>query len=213
MRVLLARDGRGSAVDLRRLISDDPDLVAVGESVAAYETLHQAQDLQPDVVVLDRTLSRDTVLLARELTSLDRPPAVVVRSACAEQVMTIAAIVAGVRGIVGRDDPDSAVCDAIQWVARNRRWLPDIPLSALSRAGSRLERDDLPILMMLLRGTPSSDSAADVGIGAASMDVRRSAILRDMLGEPAPGWSRFVWHAGESAPTASDADPRIAIAA
>lgn len=116
-------------------------------------------------------------------------------------------------GIVRRENPGGALCDAIQWVAGDSRWLPDIPLSALSRAGSRLERDDLPILMMLLRETPSSAIAAEVGIGAASIDARRSAILRDLLAEPGLVWSRLDLRAGEPAAAASEAEPRIVIAA
>ena len=66
VRVLLSDDSHASAVDLRRLIAADQDLAAVGHVVAAHETLHQAQDLQPDVVVLDRTLSHNVVVLARD---------------------------------------------------------------------------------------------------------------------------------------------------
>lgn len=74
-------------------------------------------------------------------------------------------------------------------------------------------RDDLPILMMLLRETPSSAIAAEVGIGAASIDARRSAILRDLLAEPGLVWSRLDLRAGEPAAAASEAEPRIVIAA
>jgi DNA-binding NarL/FixJ family response regulator len=211
--VLLAADGRASEFDLRRLIAADPDLVDRGQAVGAHETLHQAEDLQPDVVLLDRPLSYDVALLARELTSLDRAPAIVARVLCPEPVMMIAAIVAGVRGIVSQGGPEGAICNAIRWVAAQRCWLPDIPLSALSRAGSRLDRSDLPILSMLVRGAPSPDIAADLLITAASLDARRSAMLGDMLGAPPLSRSPRARRIGESAPAASEADPRIALAA
>ena len=167
----------------------------------------------PDVVVVDRALSHNVVLLTRELASLDRPAAVVVRSARPDPVLTIAAIVAGVRGIVSRSDPEGVICDAIRWVAGKSRWLPDIPLPALSRAGACLDRDDLPILLMLLRGAPAPIIAADHGITAASLGTRRTAMLRDMLGEPPLIWSESQWRTAASPPAPSDTDPHIAIAA
>jgi two-component system, NarL family, uhpT operon response regulator UhpA len=211
VRILLVDDGHASASDFRWLIAADPDLLDLGQPVAAHEALQQAHDLLPDVVVLDRTLSRDVVLLARDLTSLDRPPAIVLRSACPEPTMTIAAIVAGVSGIVSRGDPSGALCDAIRWVAGNRRWLPDIPLWALS--GSRLDRHDLPLLLMLLRGAPLREIAADLGITPTSVHVRRLAMLREMLSEPPPASSHRARRASESSPVTSEADPRIAVAA
>jgi DNA-binding NarL/FixJ family response regulator len=127
--------------------------------------------------------------------------------------MMVAAIVAGVSGIVSRTDPEGAICDAIRWVAAQRCWLPDIPLSALSRAGSRVGRNDLPILSMLLRGTPSPDIAAELRITAAALDARRSAMLRDMLGAAPLASSPRARRTGESAPAAIEADPRIALVA
>jgi DNA-binding NarL/FixJ family response regulator len=106
--------GARAGLSRRRLIVADPDILDVGQAVATHETLHQAPDLTPDIVVLDRTLSHSAVLLARELTSLDRPPAVVIRSAGPEPAMTIAAIIAGLRRVVSRSDPDSALCYAIR---------------------------------------------------------------------------------------------------
>lgn len=212
-RVLLSTDGRASALDLRRLIAADPHLVEIGQAVDSHETLHHARDLQPDIVVVDRALSHHVVLLARELTSLDRPAAVVVRSACREPLLTIAAIIAGVRGIVSRSDPEGVICDAIRWVAGQSRWLPDVPLSALSRAGARLDQDDLPILLMLLRDTPGAAIAADLGITAASLGTRRAAMLRDMLGEPPLIWSESPWRTGASPRVRNETDPQVAIAA
>jgi len=212
VRVLLAGAG-ASAFDLGRLINADADLVDVGQVGGADETLQQAKALRPDVVLLDRDLAHDVVLLARELTSLYRPPAVLVRSARPDPVTAIAAIVAGVRGIAGRSYPGEAICDAIRWLAGTGRWLPDIPLPALSRAGSRLHRNDLPILLMLVKGTPLAEIAARLEITAASLDARRSAMLRDMLGEPPPATSDRAKLAHESAPRTTETDAGIALAA
>jgi DNA-binding NarL/FixJ family response regulator len=213
VRVLLGGDGRASPLDLRRAIAADPALVDIGQAIAPHEALRKAHDLQPDVVVLDCALSHDVVMLASELTSLDRPPAVVVRLACPEPVMTIAAIVAGVRGIVSQSDREGAICDVIRWVAGTSRWFPDTPISALSRAGSRLDREDVPILLMLMRGARAPDIAAGLGISPASLNVRRAAMLGEMLDEPPRACGYRARRAGESAPAASEADERVAIAA
>jgi hypothetical protein len=76
-----------------------------------------------------------------------------------------------------------------------------------------VDRNDVPILLMLMTGARASEIGTSLALSPASLDVRRAAMLSGMLGESALGFSDRARRGGESAPTASEADARIALAA
>jgi DNA-binding NarL/FixJ family response regulator len=178
--VLLHRDFALST-ELSRLIAAEPDLIAVAVVATLQEAIAKAQHLEPDVVVVDHHSSDlGDLLLARNLKALARSPGVLIHCASTDPTITLAAIVAGVDGIVDTSDCGGAIGDAIRWIAQGSRWMPEMPLSALSRIGSRINREDVPILAMLMRGTPATQIARALAVTDGLLDARRWVMVQHM---------------------------------
>jgi len=63
------------------LLLDEPGLAVVGDAANGSEALHQATNLDPDLVILDIELPDiDGFVVTRQLKALPRPPLVVLLS-------------------------------------------------------------------------------------------------------------------------------------
>src|SRR3954454_5024921 len=94
----LYRDG------ITRAIKQRPDLELVGECDDGRDALTMAQELQPQVAVLDMNLpSLTAVQIARALTDTGAESRVLVLTAYAESEFVYEAIAAGARGYLLKD--------------------------------------------------------------------------------------------------------------
>lgn len=195
VRVLTVDDHPAVRAALDGILAGESDLVGVGATATARDALAETQRLAPDVVVVDYHLpDEDGLTLTRRLKSLSRPPRVLVFSAYADARLTIAAIVAGADGIAGKGGRGDELCDAIRAVADGRRALPHILPEALNAAATRLDPADVPILSMLVHGTPAAEIAEVLRVSDEWVDARRWAVLerltrpprRSSLSAPAP---------------------------
>ena len=78
LRILLADDHKVVRDGLRLLIDGQRDMRVVGEAGNGQETLRQARDLKPDVVVMDLSMPELNGLQATEQLKAERPEAKVV---------------------------------------------------------------------------------------------------------------------------------------
>ena len=104
MRVLLISDRPQARAALRRLLAQDSELYVIGEVSEPEDSLLEAHDTRPDLVLLDWELSD---FLAYDLTlalhSLRRPPTVVAFGECSDT--RSAALAGGADAYVCRDEP------------------------------------------------------------------------------------------------------------
>jgi DNA-binding NarL/FixJ family response regulator len=179
IRVLLVDDHPAVRAGLRGVIAAEPDLIPAAAAATARDGLAQAQTLAPDVVVVDYYLpDHDGLSLTRRLKALPEPPGVLVYSAYADPPMTIGAIVAGADGIASKSSSGDELCHAIRTIADGRTAIPTLTPAALNAMASRLDPADLPILAMLIHGTPAAEIADVLGITEQWLHTRRWAILK-----------------------------------
>jgi two-component system response regulator AlgR len=82
VRVLVVDDEPPARERLRRLLAELPDVECAGEAASGDEALCLAEELEPDVVLLDiRMPGMDGLEAARRLASLEEPPAVIFTTA------------------------------------------------------------------------------------------------------------------------------------
>src|SRR5687768_14130498 len=80
-RILIVDDAPAVRESLSWLLLDEPGLAVVGDAANGSEALHQATNLDPDLVILDIELpDTDGFVVTRQLKALPRPPLVVLLS-------------------------------------------------------------------------------------------------------------------------------------
>jgi two-component system response regulator AlgR len=82
LKILIVDDEPPARERLRSLLVEIADMEVVGEAVNGQQALERADDLAPDVVLLDvRMPGMDGIEVARHLNALEEPPAVIFTTA------------------------------------------------------------------------------------------------------------------------------------
>ncbi|HYF96376.1 MAG TPA: response regulator transcription factor [Symbiobacteriaceae bacterium] len=117
-RLMVVDDHGIVRLGLVALLSQQPDLVVVGQASSAEEALPMIAELKPDLVVMDvRLPGRDGIAACRETKAVSPSTEVIVLSSFAEPQTVTAAFMAGARGYVLKDLENHRLLQAIQTVA------------------------------------------------------------------------------------------------
>ncbi|HLL33188.1 MAG TPA: response regulator transcription factor, partial [Streptomyces sp.] len=117
IKVLLVDDHQVVRRGLRTFLEVQDDIEVVGEAADGAEGVERAQELKPDVVLMDVKMpGMDGVEALRRLRELDHPARVLIVTSFTEQRTVVPALRAGAAGYVYKDvDPD-ALAGAIRSV-------------------------------------------------------------------------------------------------
>lgn len=117
IRVLLVDDHQVVRRGLRTFLEVQDDIEVVGEAADGEEGVARAEELRPEVVLLDVKMpGSDGIEALRRLRELDNPARVLVVTSFTEQRTVVPALRAGAAGYVYKDvDPD-ALAGAIRSV-------------------------------------------------------------------------------------------------
>ena len=163
-RILVVDDYDAIRGGLTKLINTEPDLVVCGEAGDERSALAAVEELQPDVAVVDWSLKdKNASKLIATLSRQQPPVAVLVLSIHEEEYYADAAIRAGARGYVMKQEATETVIEAIRCVAAGQRWLSAKAVLMVSPAsyGARLGNNGT----RSTSNEPDSESKTDEGIG------------------------------------------------
>jgi DNA-binding NarL/FixJ family response regulator len=117
--VLIADDQRVVREGLRMVLGLMPDVEVVGEAHDGEQAITLAEQLQPDVVLMDLRMPRcDGVEATRRLTATEMPKKVVVLTTYADDHSVIQALRAGASGFLTKDATSGQIADALQAAIR-----------------------------------------------------------------------------------------------
>jgi DNA-binding NarL/FixJ family response regulator len=177
--LLIVDDHAAVRTGLAALVEPEPYLRAVASAADAETALALAEEHSPDVAVIDVHLpGEDGLSLCLRLNGMHPRPGLVLYSAFADDLLAVLATVAGADALVPKSAEPELLRDMLLLVAQGEQRLPNASPSALTTVGAALEPDDLPILGMLVHGTPPAEVAATLGISPEWLLARRWAILR-----------------------------------
>lgn len=161
IRLIIVDDHPALRAGLSAVLRAEPGLVPLGSATNAAELEPLLARTHPDVVVLDYHIpGEDGLQICRRLKRRLPAPGVLLYSAYADGSLAIPAVLAGADGLVHKGAPAQELYDAIRSVARGASVLPAVTREQREEANSRLDAQDLPILEMVLDGTPGPEIAS-----------------------------------------------------
>jgi DNA-binding NarL/FixJ family response regulator len=183
--VLLIDDHSLVRRGFRRMLEDADDIGVVGEAGDAEQALRIAQELRPEVIVMDCALPGVSGLIATRRILEGLPESkILMLSMHSEDTLVRQALAAGARGYVLKNAVNLDLVDAVRRIARGETIIDP----QLSRpAPLKGERDqgltvrELQILQLIVDGRSNKEIAAQLDLSANTVAVHRANIM-DALG-------------------------------
>ena len=187
IKVLLVDDHQVVRRGLRTFLEIQDDIEVVGEASDGAEGVARAEELQPDVILMDVKMpGMDGIDALRKLRALDNPARVLVVTSFTEQRTVVPALRAGAAGYVYKDvDPD-ALAGAIRSVYAGHILLqPEVADALLSqeeansgqgRGGSLTERER-EVLGLIADGRSNREIARALVLSEKTVKTHVSNIL------------------------------------
>lgn len=124
IRILIADDHRIHREGLRRLIEGEPDFLVVGEAANSVETLRLAQQLRPNVLLLDHSMpGAHTKETLRRLVEMESQLRTILITERVEQADVVTALQLGARGVITKDSDSEILFRAIRKVTAGEYWI------------------------------------------------------------------------------------------
>jgi len=167
------------------MLDGEDGLEPVAAVATGRQALRLASEARPDLVLLDYHLpDEDGLSLALRLGTSACPPRTLIYSAFADEMLALLAAVAGAHGLVSKAALAEELCDVLRAVAGGETMLPALTPAVMEATASGLDTDDLPVVGMLLHGTPAAEIAATLNVSEDWLIARRWAILRHLRRRP-----------------------------
>ncbi|MDQ0402996.1 response regulator transcription factor [Streptomyces sp. NBC_01723] len=187
IKVLLVDDHQVVRRGLRTFLEVQDDIVVVGEAADGAEGVDRAQELKPDVILMDVKMpGMDGVDALRRLRELDNHARVLVVTSFTEQRTVVPALRAGAAGYVYKDVDPEALAGAIRSVHAGHILLqPEVAGALLSqdegnsgqgRAGSLTERER-EVLGLIADGRSNREIARALVLSEKTVKTHVSNIL------------------------------------
>lgn len=186
IRLLLVDDHALFLGGLCHLLSAQPDFEVAGSTNNVSDALIQAQQLKPDLLLLDVDLGGDRAIdLLRSLSTTGSFPNVLIVTAGISEFEAIQLVHAGAKGIFHKHNPPADLCAAIRSIVRGNVVLEPQYLKALFTAVDpksvnqrpSLSSREIDLLRHLLQGLGNKEIAAEIALSESSV----KAILRGLF--------------------------------
>ena len=191
IRILIADDHSVVRQGLRMFLGVDPELEIIGEARDGAEALKLAQQLQPDVVLMDLLMPgmdgiRATMAIRREAPDTE----VVALTSVLEDASVVDAVRAGAIGYLLKDTEAHELRRAIKAAAAGQVQLSPQAAARLMRevrmpekGAELLTERETDILRLLAQGKSNKEIAQHLNIGAQTVKTHVSHVL-DKLDVP-----------------------------
>jgi two-component system, NarL family, response regulator NreC len=174
IRVLLADDHGLLRKGVRSVLAEDADIVVVGEAHDGPQAIRLADELHPDVVIMDIAMPRLNGLeAATQIARKSKRTGILIFSMYSDEEYLMRAVNAGVRGYLLKDSAEPDLARAVRAVAGGRTFFsPAIADMLFDDYALRLQRHELldsyelltdrekQVLQLLAEGMTNKEVAA-----------------------------------------------------
>ncbi|MET9964119.1 response regulator transcription factor [Streptomyces sp. NPDC006326] len=186
VRVLLVDDHQVVRRGLRTFLEVQDDIEVVGEAADGEEGVARAEELRPDVILMDIKMpGTDGIEALRRLRALENPARVLIVTSFTEQRTVVPALRAGAAGYVYKDIDPEALSGAIRSVHAGHVLLqPEVAEALLSqdeqpathRGGSLTDRER-EVLALIADGRSNREIARALVLSEKTVKTHVSNIL------------------------------------
>jgi DNA-binding NarL/FixJ family response regulator len=193
LRLLLADDHRIVRQGLRALLGSQPDFELVGEAADGLEAVRAAEQLQPDVLVLDLLLpGLGGLEVAQQISQRYPRIHIIILSMHSDEAYVLAALRAGAKAYVLKDSSVEELARAIRRVAAGGRYFSS-PISerglmayAEKAEGKPLDRYETltarerQVLQLSVNGYTAAEVARKLFISRRTVESHRTNAMRKL---------------------------------
>jgi DNA-binding NarL/FixJ family response regulator len=194
IRILLADDHAVVRDGVRALLEKQTDMAVVAEAADGREAAQLAEELLPDVVVMDIGMPNlNGIDATRRILAAHPQIGVVILSMHQDESYVLRSLKAGAKGYLLKDSLRSDVLDAIRSVARGRSYLTrkvsrmmqedyiqEMEQRGLEDSYDLLTDREREVLQLAAEGKPNKEIAAALGIGLTTVETHRTHILQKL---------------------------------
>lgn len=208
IRLILADDHPLILEGLESLFSLEEDFQVVGRCSGGLKTLEMVRAHRPDVLVLDiRMPGKSGIEIAREMRQEKLPTCVVLLTAALDEDQLLAAVQAGVQGIVLKEMAPQLLVQCIRKVHAGEQWLERSSTKmALEKmlqreAGAReaaqlLTEREIEILRLVAQGLRNREIAERLFISEGTVKVHLHNIYEKLKVDGRMALSRYAQQKG-----------------
>jgi DNA-binding NarL/FixJ family response regulator len=195
LRILIADDHEVVRAGVRSLLESQPDCEICGEAVTGRQVVALAQQLKPDVAILDITMPELNGLEAtRQIRKVAPTVQVLILSVHESEELVREIIDAGAHGYVLKSDAGRELTAAIHALRKHETFftsrVAQIALSAYRNKkltgdaspppGGVLTPREREVLQLLAEGKSNKETASALGISVMTVETHRSNIMHKL---------------------------------
>jgi DNA-binding NarL/FixJ family response regulator len=193
LRILLADDHATVRQGLKLLIDSQPDMGVVGEVADGAGVLHQAEALEPDIVVLDISMPGMNGLVATRALKRRQPGVAIVALTRHDDEMYLKEVLqAGASGYVLKQSAPARFLQAIRAVAAGGVYLDPGMTSRVadgllagradvsSPPRGAISRRESDVLRLIAIGHSNKEVAAQLKISVKTVEVHKANAMRKL---------------------------------
>ena len=194
IRILLADDHAVVRDGVRALLEKQADMAVVAEAADGREAAQLAEELLPDVVVMDVCMPNlNGIDATRRILAAHPQVGVVVLSMHQDESYVLRSRKAGAKGYLLKDSLRSDVLEAIRAVAQGRSFLTrkisrmmqedyirEMEQRGLDDSYDLLTDREREVLQLAAEGKPNKEIAGDLNISLTTVETHRTHILQKL---------------------------------
>lgn len=185
MRILIADDHRVVRTGLRMLLESHPDFEVVGEASSGPETVQKAQELRPELVILDLSMPDGNGLLyLHQLSEMTR---VLVLTMHDDPAYVRQVIQAGGSGYVLKEAADVELFSAIRAVLSGQTYIYPTLAAKLVEEKAGGERKSVPlspreleVLRLVALGHTNQEIALQLNVSVRTVETYKTRICEKL---------------------------------
>lgn len=181
--VLLADDHALVRRGFRRMLEDDSGILVVGEAADGSEAVRLAQELKPQVIVMDMSMPGLNGMQACLEILREQPKiAILILSMYSEDNYVRNALNAGARGYILKNAMDIDLAAAVKKLAAGQKVIGPGLLSVIEpdENAGRLTQREKQILQLIAEGKSNKEIAALLDLSVNTVAVHRANIMEKL---------------------------------